>query len=366
MLVLSYSNINQAASGGARRVGELLRSLEPNAVLIQPRTNHPSVPTRPFPLDLGQRKAGINWGIFNFFWRCNRRVVERALDQEKSRVVILTSIWNDQAVRRRGGLRMVLDAQNVEAVAIEERFGAWHPFTRMVERYERGVLAEVAKVLACSEADKAEFHRRYGLPPNKVEVIPNGVEISLGPSKPGPIAPEIEQQLTGKKVLFFMGKLDYQPNRLALDFISEQMARQLDQAAPQRFVFLICGGPVPPAPFHPSMIFAGRVPDIAPYLARADLCVAPIFSGSGTRLKILEYLAARKPVAATPKAAEGLACESGRQLLLAEPKDMAAAILRLADNPAEADQLARAGFEHVREHFDWKQIRPRWRQAILP
>jgi len=103
---------------------------------------------------------------------------------------------------------------------------------------------------------------------------------------------------------------------------------------------------------------------VAPYLKRASVCVAPIFSGSGTRLKILEYLAAGRPVVATPKAAEGLAVEHGRHLLLADGTAFAEALVRLARDRGYAEALAQAGRELVATRYSWDASRQRWRQLL--
>ena len=60
----------------------------------------------------------------------------------------------------------------------------------------------------------------------------------------------------------------------------------------------------------------GFVPNIAEYIAVADVCIAPLQRGSGTRLKVLEYLAAGKPIVATYKAVEGLKVINGIHCLL--------------------------------------------------
>ena len=63
----------------------------------------------------------------------------------------------------------------------------------------------------------------------------------------------------------------------------------------------------PPLYFsHPKIIFTGVVEDLPVYIQSADLCVCPLFSGGGTRLKLLEYMAAGKPIVSTQKGAEGI------------------------------------------------------------
>ena len=161
-----------------------------------------------------------------------------------------------------------------------------------------------------------------------------------------------------------MGKLDYQPNRQALEFTSRSLMPELERTAPGRFKTLICGGPVPSGSFHHSMVFAGIVPSPVPYMHRANICIAPLFSRSGTRLKILEYLAARKAVVSTPKGAEGLACRSGTHLLKAQPEEFAATVLELAENPERAATLGQAGYDLVRSLYDWRAIQPSWNKVL--
>ena len=76
--VLSYYNVNEACSGGTRRVSELLNAIGPDrAWLLQPRPVHPAFRTDGFRPDFGARRVGINWGMFNFFWPPTARRVRR-------------------------------------------------------------------------------------------------------------------------------------------------------------------------------------------------------------------------------------------------------------------------------------------------
>jgi glycosyltransferase involved in cell wall biosynthesis len=364
-LILSYANLSRPVTGGARRVNELLKALGDTAFLIQPPPSHPTCESVLFPTDFGRHKVGINWGIFNLFWPRNRSVARRVIAERKPAVIVLTSIWNHPPLGR-AGMPLLLDAQNVEAVAIGERFGRNHPFTRIVNAYERKVARRAQHLFVCSGNDRDLFMSLYGIPESRITVVPNGAEL-----EPEPVSADAEREarvfldaMGDCSVLFFMGKLDYQPNAEALRFMSDTLMPALEREAPGRFKLLVCGGPVPRESFDRSMIFTGRVPSLTPYLRRADLCLAPISTGSGTRLKVLEYLGAKKAVVATAKAAEGLGCASGEQLILAEPGAFAREIVRLAGDAAARDRLAAAGFEFVRAHYDWAKIRERWKQVI--
>lgn len=61
----------------------------------------------------------------------------------------------------------------------------------------------------------------------------------------------------------------------------------------------------------PEIKFAGRVKDLSPEYDAADIVVAPIRGGGGTKIKILEAFAHGVPVVSTSKGCEGLDVENG-------------------------------------------------------
>lgn len=365
-VVLSFADIGELRSGRAVRVNALLQAMGEESVLIQPRPAHPRVRTETVPFDLGRRMRGINWGIFNFHVPGNRGRVRRILRRLDPSVVVMTSIWELPAVARLRGVPVLFDSQNVDAVYMAQRYGEDHWFTRLVARAEGRTLARADHVFVCSEADAEGYLRRYRVAERKLTVVPNGVNCARFDEAgvPDSIDPGVASRLAGKTVLFFMGKLDYAPNRQALEWMRDVLLPELERRAPGRFGLLITGGPVPNAPMHASMVFAGLVPDIRPYLARAEICLAPLFVGSGTRLKILETLAAGKPVVATPVAIEGIPAQSGQEAMIRPPEAFADAILELADQPAQAEAMARAGRAFVRARFDWSAIQAGWTREL--
>ena len=362
VLALSYWNLNDPAFGGGIRIMALLQALGPRATLCQPRPAHPTITSEPFPHDWGRRKrGGINWGMFNAFIPANRRAIRRAIRKIQPALIVHTSMWTHAATRGMNGLPpMVLDAHDVNAMAIAERYGNRHWITRMVQRWERETVRAMQHVFACSPNDQENFIRLYGLAPDRVTVVPNGVFVDEPRGDAAALPMETERAIGGRRPLLFLGKLDYQPNREALDFLSDRVLPALERAAPGRFCVVVVGGPVPAASFHPAMIFAGRVPSVDPWIQRAAMCLAPIFSGSGTRLKILEYMAAGKPVIATPKGAEGIEAQHGRDLWLAEPESFADAILHLERDPQLARHCAEAGRDLVFRKYSWKASQALW------
>jgi glycosyltransferase involved in cell wall biosynthesis len=108
---------------------------------------------------------------------------------------------------------------------------------------------------------------------------------------------------------------------------------------------------------HDGIEVFASVPDIRPYLAGSAIAVVPLRLGSGTRLKILEALAACRPVVSTRLGAEGLDLQPDHDLLLADTAPaFADAVVRLLERPEDARRLAVQGRETVRRNYSWDSI----------
>ncbi len=100
--------------------------------------------------------------------------------------------------------------------------------------------------------------------------------------------------------------------------------------------------------------FHGYVDDIIPYMNKSLIFVAPLFVGSGIRIKILEALAMEMPVIATSIAAEGIPKIKNNGIIIADDKDsFVRAISELMHEPHKAIQLGKCGRIFVEEYFDW-------------
>jgi glycosyltransferase involved in cell wall biosynthesis len=103
----------------------------------------------------------------------------------------------------------------------------------------------------------------------------------------------------------------------------------------------------------------GTVKDVRPFYHHADIALAPLRMGGGTRLKILEAMAAGVSVISTAVGAEGLAVESERHILIADessPESWVRAILSLGESERHRRELIASGMQLVRDHYDWMVI----------
>jgi glycosyltransferase involved in cell wall biosynthesis len=122
--------------------------------------------------------------------------------------------------------------------------------------------------------------------------------------------------------------------------------------------FLIVGG-ISPRPYaEGNLIATGFVPDHRPYLQAADISLNPIQHGGGTKIKVLDGLAAGLPAVVFAETIRGTALRDGEHVIVAEKDDAALerAVRRLVDEPHLANELAREGRRFVRDRHDWNAI----------
>jgi len=248
--------------------------------------------------------------------------------------------------------KVVYHSHNVEYLLRSMRNGrAVALLTRLAEKR---VVRDADLVTAVSEVYQSHFARLYGVKPIP---LPNGVDTKrFAPLDRQTIASLRAKYGIDSRTLVFAGFYAYGPNREAIDFLVASVVPALRQRHPSATLALTGGG----APYRePWIRNAGLVPydDFAGFVGACGVAVAPIFSGSGTRLKILEAMAAGVPAVATEKAAEGLPLADGTHLLLADSAaDFVRAIERFLAEPDYASRVAGAARKLVCEKFAWPAI----------
>jgi glycosyltransferase involved in cell wall biosynthesis len=100
----------------------------------------------------------------------------------------------------------------------------------------------------------------------------------------------------------------------------------------------------------------GYVEKVQPYLNKATIYVAPLFVGSGIRIKILEAMAMELPVIATSISAEGINASAADGLLIADnADDYADLILKLIRNPELAREFGKSARKFIENNYTWKK-----------
>jgi sugar transferase (PEP-CTERM/EpsH1 system associated) len=157
--------------------------------------------------------------------------------------------------------------------------------------------------------------------------------------------------------LSFIGRMDYYPNQECMLRFCREVWPLLQMRRPSLKLKIVGAEPSPEIRALAALAgvtVTGSVPEVQPYVRESALMVAPLAIARGTQNKILEAMAMGVPVVTSTAAAGGVDAEPGRHLLVADSaQDIAMAVLRVVENPAERMRLAVAGRERVLSHHAW-------------
>jgi glycosyltransferase involved in cell wall biosynthesis len=223
-----------------------------------------------------------------------------------------------------------------------------------IGRFERAVCAAADGVIAVSDEDAALL--RPFRADGRAHVLPNGIFVD-------DYAPPDHKQLDlGDHVLVFTGKMDYRPNIDGARWFADAILPRIREQMPDARLYVV--GQKPHASLQTlceqeAIEVTGWVPEVQPFLHAAGVYVAPLRMGSGTRLKILEAMAAGCAVVATSVAAAGLHDDARRALLLADGEStFAEAVIGLLRQPDRRAELGAQAQTVVRQHYDWSALIP--------
>jgi glycosyltransferase involved in cell wall biosynthesis len=253
---------------------------------------------------------------------------------------------------------VLIATHNVESQIWARRAAnAKNPFAKLFFRtqewkmlkFERRALLRASAATVVSDLDFATI-QNWGV--TNVHLVTNGVDLDA--YRPIAVAEHEDE-------LLFLASLDWYPNADALHYFVENIFPIVRARRPNA-ILRIVGRKAPQSMIRqysglPGIDFVGEVAEVGSYLARAAVIVVPLKIGGGSRIKILEALAAGKAIVATTIGAEGLNVSSGEHLLIADsPSGFAAAIEDLLLSPSLRHRLGKNGRQLVSERYSWDRI----------
>ena len=280
--------------------------------------------------------------------------LEKLLADRTYDVALLEHFWCASYLPsvRRVARQVILDLHNVESswhrscagVAPFPQSAVHRCFGRAAWKLERAWLPRCDLALAASTQDAALVGAIS--PGTRVCVYPNAIP----DRNASPITPEF--------ALAFSANMEYEPNRTGVSWFARKVWPGLRNRFPGLRLLLIGKNPHAIAPAIRNLAgveCTGWVADTYAHLGRAQVCIAPLLSGSGTRLKILEAWAAERPVVSTQLGAAGLDAVNGESIILADtPDHFSKSIECLLTHPELRQKIAIAGRELFQQKYTWK------------
>lgn len=211
------------------------------------------------------------------------------------------------------------------------------------------------KLVVMSENDR-QLVTKHVSQPDKIEVVANGVDTNWFAQK--------EARSTKNPTVLFVGTFKWLPNREAVTYLLTQVWPKILEQLPSAQLKVVGNAPTKEllelAHKTPQVHVEGKVPDIRDAFTAAQVLIAPVFSGKGTRYKVLEALAAGTAVVATPTAVEGLGVQPNFQVVIGQTaQELADQTVKLLTKPEQRRRLIERGRQFVQTYYDWSLISKR-------
>jgi glycosyltransferase involved in cell wall biosynthesis len=227
------------------------------------------------------------------------------------------------------------------------RLGTWHRLAGVgelatIRRHESRHYPHLSAVVVVAPADATAVNALA--PHARVVVIANGVEAGPAP-KPVPSEP----------VIGFHGAFAAQHNVDAARTLAREVLPLVRAARPDARLLLAGRDPGPDVQSlaGPDVEVVADPAQMRPVLDRVAVYCAPITSGAGLKNKVLEALAAGRPVVTTPEGADGIGAGPG-VTVAADPPGLAAAVTELLADHGQAAADGLAGRQRVVHEFSWR------------
>lgn len=165
------------------------------------------------------------------------------------------------------------------------------------------------------------------------------------------VEPEIQAMRVG-----FIGALNWQPNLHAIRWFLEKVWPGVLSAVPSATLH-IAGRDAPVSAGRwlrgERIAFDGEIDDARSFMASMNVIIAPLFAGSGLRIKIIEAMSTGRTVVATPVAVRGLPVAHRRELFIAsDPSSFCSALTEVLTDPLLRASAGMAAVALIRERFD--------------
>ncbi len=297
-----------------------------------------------------------------FFCQNYRHRLKELLQEQSFDVVQLEGLymaWYIDTIRKYSKALVALRAHNIEHEIWYRNAEQEKSFlkslylknlARRIKRFKTDVINSYDLLVPITRRDASSFDFFGNNKPSLV--VPAGFDTAAIQSQP--------EQIKFLSV-FFIGTLDWFPNQEGLIWFIEKVWPAVISQHPD-IIFHVAGRNAPPW-LRDKLLnvkninFLGEIDDAHAFIREHAIMVAPLFSGSGMRVKIIEGMALGKTIVTTSIGAEGIDISHGENIFVEDqPGEFARRISELIQNKDLFDQMGNNAVQFVREHYDNQRI----------
>jgi glycosyltransferase involved in cell wall biosynthesis len=292
-----------------------------------------------------------SYNITRFYDKKVAAKIEEILIEQKIDVVFCESIYTLPylEVFKRNNAKVILRAHNLEH-QIWKQLGEQSTFplkkwyynklSKQLKQYELDQPQKLDGIIAISEED-ALFFQKFE-PKVRVTAIPTAVKTNFA-------APDYKLN-----DFYFLGAMDWRPNKEGVDWLLNDVIPEGIKGS----TLSIAGKSLEKNEIkHPSVICEGEVKNALAFIQSHGICVIPMHSGSGIKIKLLENLAMGKPIITTSEGVRGVDVKDGEEVIIADdPKSFRESMYELNMNTEKRKKLGDKGKKFVVNNFGEQKI----------
>ena len=305
--------------------------------------------------------------VLNYTTDSMKRAIESILRDRDFDIVQIESIhlmtYLPIITRSRQPPLMICDWHNIES-ELMSRYSEREPnilkrayagkTARLMSEFERRAMHEFDAHIAVSKRDAQKLRSLNS--DARVFVIENGVDTAYYEE-----ATVSGGNAAGKpNRIVFVGSMDYHANIDGAVSFARDVWPGLHGRHPEMIFTIVGRDPAPEVralTTNPGIEVTGTVDDVRPFYREALAAVVPLKVGGGSRLKILEAMAAGVPVVSTTLGAEGLDLNDGENIVIADTNEqLAEALDKVIKSEELRQRISEAGHALVSERCDWSRL----------
>nr|WP_121269526.1 glycosyltransferase family 4 protein [Pedobacter schmidteae] len=278
-----------------------------------------------------------SYNVSRFFDEDAARLLEDILKENDFDIIQFEGLFVVpylDVVKTNSNAKVIYRAHNIE-FDVWERIAMREQFTP-----RRRYLQFLARRLKYYETEQINrFHQVFAISePDRQNIVKFGCETALDVF---PVALDFEKYVTeqtntGFPTLFHLGAMDWRPNKEGLEWFLDEIWPDIEKLNSE-LRFYIAGKNMQRQFFEyesENLVVEGEIFDAVEFINSKSIMIVPLLSASGMRVKIIEGMAMRKCIIATSMAAEGIRCEHGKDILIANTADeFYRSILQCITNP---------------------------------
>jgi glycosyltransferase involved in cell wall biosynthesis len=227
-----------------------------------------------------------------------------------------------------------------------------------IEKYERWVAGHFEETWLISKHDSSVL--AADCPDANIRIVRNGVDTEV-------FFPTEEEEIPNNMIL--VGHMGVFHNIDAAVFLAQDILPKVRGAIPDANLNIVGAAPtrrVKALDSIPGVEVTGFISNLNKALNQASVFVAPLRFAAGVQNKVLEAMAAGRPVVTTGIVNAGLGAKPGRDLLIAEgAQELANTIVNLLDNKNFRKELGQSARNFVLQNYNWDLVRKRMNQIVL-